>query len=88
MMQALASELPSVSRYLPATQFTQATVDAAVYCPAPHAVQDVPPLSASVSVTDPAAHSMQSDAAAPPAARYLPEVHPTHALAAPDVSFQ
>ena len=43
----------------PGAHATQLVVDAVLYCPALHAVQEVAPVPVSLSVMDPGAHATQ-----------------------------
>eukprot|EP01047_Picozoa_sp_COSAG01_P123022 COSAG01_NODE_51921_length_350_cov_10.302789_1_plen_64_part_01 len=59
-MHALQSDAPCRFRefvYAPAGHTAHATVDTLLYCPAVHAVHEVPPTAPNVLVTDPAGHT-------------------------------
>jgi hypothetical protein len=60
----------------PAPHTEHATVDAALYCPATHAVQRTPPVMFSVSVTEPAPHT--THCVCPANACTRPAGHATH----------
>ena len=58
-MHELAPVSLSLSVTDPGEHATQLVVDAVLYCPALHAVQEVAPVPVSLSVMDPGAHATQ-----------------------------
>ena len=61
-------------------QSAHAVVETVENRPDAHSVQVVPDVLASVSVTEPAAHTMQSDSLIAAAAEYLPAAHPMQSV--------
>ena len=86
-MHDVAPVLFSTSVTDPAPHTEHATVDAALYCPATHAVQRTPPVMFSVSVTEPAPHT--AHCVCPANACTRPAGHATHgdtALLSPNIA--
>ena len=79
-MHDVAPVLFNTSVTDPAPHTEHATVDAALYCPATHAVQRTPPVMFSVSVTEPAPHT--THCVCPANACTRPAGHATHGDAA------
>ena len=75
-MHDVAPVLFNTSVTDPAPHTEHATVDAALYCPATHAVQRTPPVMFSVSVTEPAPHT--THCVCPANAWKRPAGHATH----------
>ena len=75
-MHDVAPVLFSTSVTDPAAHTAHATVDAALYCPATHAVHRTPPVMFSVSVTEPAPHT--AHCVCPADAWKRPAGHATH----------
>mgnify|MGYP004071305163 CR=1 FL=1 len=76
-MHDVAPVLFNTSVTDPAPHTEHATVDAALYCPATHAVQLTAPADANVSVVAPAAHAKHCDCPAWP--WYCPATQSVHA---------
>jgi hypothetical protein len=79
-MHDVAPVLFNTSVTDPAPHTEHATVDAALYCPATHAVQRTPPVRFSVSVIEPAPHT--THCVCPANACTRPAGHATHGDAA------